>query len=187
MRWSAMPRAARCSGGSSSQQLQQALSQPIKAGIRQLVAIQPDKLGVHQRRHRPARDRGVHRPVRRNDRRDAPGERPVRPLRRRHVRAADGARHAARRRDLGEQPDPQGRLAGVPRRRQADVLHVQRRHRHDRHPHAGYRALDQRRADRAAQRRSRRRQPAWRSSTRRTRTRASRPRTRSGCATSARR
>ena len=28
------------------EQLQQALSQPIKAGVRQLVAIEPDKLGT---------------------------------------------------------------------------------------------------------------------------------------------
>ena len=54
------------------------------------------------RRRRPARDRRDHRPVRRPDCRDAPGERSVRPLRRRHVHAADGARHATRRRDLGE-------------------------------------------------------------------------------------
>ncbi len=85
------------------QQLQESLSQPIKAGIRQLVAIQPDKLDATDRGRRPARDRRSHRPVRRADRRDAAGERSVRPLRRRHVRAADGARHAARRRDLGEQ------------------------------------------------------------------------------------
>ena len=48
-RWSATPRPARCSGASSSQQLKQALSQPIKAGMRQLVAIQPDKLDAHRR------------------------------------------------------------------------------------------------------------------------------------------
>ncbi len=103
------------------------------------------------RGRRSARHRGGHRPVRGADRRDAPGQRPVRPLRRRHVRAADGARHAARRRDVGGQSHQEGRRTGVPRRRQADCLHVQRRHRHDRHPYAGCRPLGQRCARRTPQ------------------------------------
>jgi EAL domain-containing protein (putative c-di-GMP-specific phosphodiesterase class I) len=130
------------------QQLQQALSQPIKAGIRQLVAIQPDKLETLSAELGPlaieefvGQFAGLIAETRQAS--DL-----FRPARRRHVPAADGAWHAARRRNVGEPSHPQGRRAGVSCCRQADLLHVQRRHRHDRCPHTGSHSLDQRRVER---------------------------------------
>ena len=170
------------------ERLKQSLAQPIKAGVRQLVSIEPDKLERDLRRPGSARGRRIHRSVRRSRR-----------ARRASPAICSAASATARLMLLMERGTPRDietwannlirKVAepGVSRRRQADLVHLQRRHRHDRSALARRRDVDQR-CDRSATHALRKAAAdASRSSTIRTRTRGSRPPMRSGCATSRRR